>query len=85
LITLLSLFAAYALLPMNRICRTASLSPSLISNTRLTRSSRARIVFGSTPHRETAALSVKLDDALGIVVDHGGRERPARFRLHRLL
>ena len=40
--------AAYALLPMNRICRTPSLSPSLISNTSLTRSSLARIVFGST-------------------------------------
>ena len=37
------------------------------------------------PRREIAALSVKLDDALGIVVDHGARERPARFRLHRLL
>ena len=41
--------------------------------------------FRIDAHREVAALAVKLDDALGIAVDHGARERPARFRLHRFL
>ena len=37
------------------------------------------------PHVEIAALAVKRDDVLDIVVDDGARQRPAVFRLQRLL
>ena len=37
------------------------------------------------PHVEIAVLAVKRDDVLDIVVDDGARQRPAVFRLQRLL
>ena len=41
--------------------------------------------FRVDPHREVAALAVKLDDVRDIVVDDGARKRSARFRLQHLL